>query len=159
MIRWFAGWGPLAALLLGAGVAPLAAQSLDQALAPDAARHSVVRLRLQGARLTGRLMALGGGAARLETASGERSIALGQVDSAWARQRSTRTGAIVGAITGGVGTAIFVGLLASGLCESDCENIGLEGGAVGFGIGAVGGALVGAAIGAAIPRWRLRFPL
>lgn len=137
---------------------PLLAQSAEDVLRFEAGQRSVVRLQLQGTRVTGRLVALSAGAAQIEAVAGLRSVALAEVDSVWVRGRATRTGMLVGAVTGAIATGIFVGLVVSAVCEVDCENAGLEGGLVGFGIGAVGGALVGAAIGAAIPKWRLRFP-
>jgi hypothetical protein len=137
---------------------PLMAQSAEEVLRPEAGKRSVVRLQLQGTRVTGRLVALSAGAAQIEAVAGLRSVSLAAVDSVWVRGRATKTGMLVGAVTGAIVTGIFVGLVVSAMCEVDCDNVGLEGGLVGFGIGAVGGALVGAAIGAAIPRWRLRFP-
>jgi hypothetical protein len=138
--------------------APLMAQSAEEVLRPEAGKRSVVRLQLQGTRVTGRLVALSAGAAQIEEVAGLRSVSLAAVDSVWVRGRATKTGMLVGAVTGAIVTGIFVGLVVSAMCEVDCDNVGLEGGLVGFGIGAVGGALVGAAIGAAIPKWRLRFP-
>jgi hypothetical protein len=145
-------------LVLAASAAPLSAQSIDEALQPVAERRQVIRLRTENAEITGRLQALAGGTATLETPHGSRSVALASVDSAWVRHRSTGTGALVGGIVGGVAGAAFVGLLAAAACEYDCNNVGLEGGLVGLALGGAGGALVGAAIGAAIPRWRWRFP-
>ena len=138
--------------------APLPGQSAEDVLRPEAARRSVVRLQLQGTRVTGRLVALSAGAAQIEEVAGLRSVSLAEVDSVWVRGRATKTGMLVGAVTGAIAAGIFVGLVVSAVCEVDCDNAGLEGALAGFGIGAVGGALVGAAIGAAIPKWRLRFP-
>lgn len=137
---------------------PLLAQSAEDVLRSEAGQRTVVRLQLQGTRVTGRLVALSAGAAQIAEVAGLRSVSLAEVDSVWVRGRATKTGMLVGAVTGAIATGIFVGLVVSAVCEVDCENAGLEGGLVGFGIGAVGGALVGAAIGAAIPKWRLRFP-
>jgi hypothetical protein len=148
----------LSLLCLGVSAVPGSAQSIDQALQPLVERRQVIRLRAENAEVIGRLQALAGGAATLETTHGTRSVPLALVDSAWVRHRSTWTGALIGGIAGGVAGAVFVGLLASAACEYECENIGLEGGLVGLALGGAGGALVGAAIGAAIPRWRLRFP-
>lgn len=134
------------------------AQSPAQVLEAQLARKPVVRLGSDGARATGRLLALAGGTATLQSADATVSVPLAGVDSIWVRGRATKTGAIVGASVGAIGTAVFVGWLAAGLCEVDCEGAGARGALVGFGLGAVGGGLVGAAIGAAIPKWRLRFP-
>ena len=148
----------LSLLVLALRTVPASAQSIDQALQPLAERRQVIRLRAEKAEITGRLQALSGGTATLETPHGNRSVALAAVDSAWVRHRSTGTGALVGGIVGGVAGAAFVGLLAAAACEYECNNVGLEGGLVGLALGGAGGALVGVAIGAAIPRWRLRFP-
>lgn len=155
------GSGRWAGLLALAGVAvirPLPAQTPEQVLSEQVSRTPVVRLAASGARMTGRLIALGGGEARLETSAGASAVPLAGIDSIWVRGRSTRAGVLVGASVGAVASAVFVGLLAAAVCEYECENAGAHGAVVGFGLGAAGGALVGAAIGAAIPRWRLRFP-
>ena len=148
----------LALVFLALPAIPGSAQSIDQALQPQAERRQVIRLRAENAEITGRLQALAGGAATLETPHGIRSVPLASVDSAWVRHRATGTGALIGGIAGGVAGAVYVGLLAAAACEYECDNVGLEGGLVGLALGGAGGALVGAAIGAAIPRWRLRFP-
>ena len=145
-------------LLLLLGAPSLVAQTADSVLAPLVPKTSLVRLRTEGTRVTGRLIALTSGVATLETDSGNRSASLATVDSIWVRGRATRTGAIVGGIAGAVLFGAFVGYVAEGICEVDCDNSFLEGALVGGALGLGGGALLGAGIGALIPKWRLRFP-
>jgi hypothetical protein len=158
ILRMLASWPLMTALLVLDGF-PLEAQTAEAALSPEATKQSVVRLRTEGTRVTGRLLALGRGTANLETSAGTRQVNLGAVDSVWVRHRAIGTGALLGGIVGGISGALFLGAVVAAACESDCDNAWLEGGLAGLGLGTAGGALVGAAIGAAIPKWRLRFPL
>jgi len=147
---------PLLVLILSAG--PLAAQSADSVLAPLVPKSSMVRLRMQGTEMTGRLLALTSGVATLGTEAGNRTATLASVDSIWVRGHATKTGAIVGGIVGTVIGAVLVGVAVDALCEVDCDNAGFEGAVVGGALGLGAGGLLGAGIGALIPKWRLRFP-
>ena len=118
----------------------------------------MVRLRMRGTEMTGRLIALTAGVATLSTESGNRTASLASLDSIWVRGRATKTGAIIGGVAGLVIGAVFVGVAVDALCEVDCDTAGLEGALVGGALGLGTGGLVGAGIGALIPKWRLRFP-
>ena len=148
----------LSAVVLIAGAAPLAAQSAENVLTPLVPKSSMVRLRMQGTEMTGRLIALTSGVATLSTESGNRTASLAALDSIWVQGRATKTGAIVGGIAGLVIGAVFVGVMVDALCEADCDTAGLEGAVVGGALGLGAGGLLGAGIGALIPKWRLRFP-
>jgi hypothetical protein len=149
-------------LLFAAGcflpASTLAAQSVDSVLARQVERSSLVRLRVEGARITGRLVSLGGGAAALETETGRRAIDLSGVDTIWVRGRATGTGAIIGSATGAVAFGTFLAILVPALCDSSECNTWVEGAVVGGLMGAAGGALLGAGIGALIPKWKRRYP-
>ena len=147
----------LCALACARGLLPLQAQSLDTVLTRQVERTSLVRLRSEGARLTGRLIAVGGGVATVETETGRRGVSLSGVDTVWVRGRAAGTGAVVGGIAGAVGLGIFTALVVDAMCETDdCETAGA--GLVGGLIGGAGGALLGAGIGALIPKWKRRWP-
>jgi len=139
------------------------AATLDSVLRRELARSSLVRMRDEGARTSGKLVGISAGVATLETAAGSRSVPLAGVDSVWARRRATGVGALVG---GGVG-AIVVGIFGATtftsavVCDGtascatgDRVKLGLMGGVV----GALAGGLVGAGIGALIPRWHRIYP-
>jgi hypothetical protein len=146
-------------LVLLLGAPSLAAQAADSVLAPLVPKTSLVRLRTEGTRVTGRLIALTSGVATLETESGNRTAGLASVDSIWVRGRATGTGAIVGTVAGTVLLGVFGAVIADAFCEeADCSGAWAEGALAGGVMGAAAGALLGAGIGALIPKWRLRFP-
>lgn len=146
-------------LLGGALAAPaLGAQTADSVLAREVEGRREVRLRADGARVTGRLIALGGGLATLDTKAGRRAVPLAGVDTAWVRGRATSTGIIIGGIAGLVLMGTFVAIVADGVCEYECDNAASGGFLVGGLIGAAGGGLLGAAVGALIPKWKRRWP-
>ncbi len=146
-------------LVSGLGlVAPLRGQSASEVLESRLRRTPTVRLGADGARVTGRLIALGGGGASLETALGPRVVPLASIDSIWIRGRATKTGLLIGAGAGAVVAAVFLGTVVPAVCETDCEHAGRDAALAGFAIGAVGGGLLGAAVGTAFPKWRRRYP-
>ncbi|HSR15539.1 MAG TPA: hypothetical protein VLL51_07285 [Gemmatimonadales bacterium] len=154
-------WATVLLVLLPLGPPPLVAQvtpPLERALAPLAAPGRLVRIRTDGARVTGRLLAAGRGAMTLDTGSGSRIIALETIDSVWVRGRAVGTGAIVGGATGMVVLGTFFGFLLAAVCEVDCDGAALQGALAGGAVGLGAGALVGAGIGALIPKWKRRFP-
>ena len=140
---------------LGAQETPPPAEPVLASLAPA---RPVVRLRADQARVTGRLLAAGGGRAALGIGADTQVVWLRAVDSVWTRGRAWKTGAIVGGAVGMALLGAFTSVIVSGLCEVDCDNAGLEGAVVGGLVGLGGGALLGAAVGAAIPKWKRRFP-
>ena len=136
---------------------PLHSQSVDSVLARHVERTSLVRLRSEGSVVTGRLIAVGGGVATLDTEAGRRAVSLPGVDTAWVRGRAAGTGAMIGGIAGAVGFGVFLAVVVDAMCETDdCETVGA--GFVGGLIGGAGGALLGAGIGALIPKWKRRWP-
>jgi hypothetical protein len=93
----------------------------------------------------------------LETDASSRAIALGDVRSAWYRQRETWAAARAGALIGGGAGGAWLGLLGvvSGGTTGETATlivVGVLGG------GAAGG-LLGAVVGAAVPRWTLIHPV
>ncbi|HEX9165563.1 MAG TPA: hypothetical protein VF862_06610 [Gemmatimonadales bacterium] len=152
-----AGFALLLAVRGASSALPLRAQTVDSVLARQVERTSLVRLRSEGAVVTGRLIAIGSGVATLETETGRRAVSLSGVDTAWVRGRAAGTGAMIGGIAGAVGVGIFTAVVVHALCETDdCETVGA--GFVGGLIGGAGGALLGAGIGALIPKWKRRWP-
>lgn len=145
-------------LLLMAVGAPLRAQTAESVLTPLVPRSSLVRLRMSGTEMTGKLIALTSGVATLNTESGNRTATLASVDSIWVRGRATKTGAIIGGIAGAVIGGVFLGVVVDAMCEVDCDSAGFQGAVVGGALGLGAGGLLGAGIGALIPKWRLRFP-
>jgi len=145
-------------LLLSLSAAPLGAQAADSMIAPLVARSSMVRLRMQGTEVTGRLIAFTSGVATLDTEAGNRTATLASVDSIWVRAHATKTGAIAGGIAGAVIGGVLLGVAADAFCETDCDNVGFKGAVVGGVLGLGAGGLLGAGIGALIPKWKLRFP-
>jgi hypothetical protein len=103
---------------------------------------------------------------RVQTTDGRyqtgRNLAINsrEIQRAWVRGKSTKTGAIVGGITGLVGGAL-IGYLVTNPSSSPCDanNCTRTGVTVISGLlGAAAGTGAGAIVGSLIPKWRLRFP-
>jgi hypothetical protein len=114
-----------------------------------------------GERLEGRLRGMTADSLHITGPSGERWVALDQIQELQQRGRATKTAAIVGAVAGGVAVGSVV-TVACAIGRSDDGVIGNENqwadcAAVGGAIGGLGGAAIGAGIGALIPKWHVRF--
>src|SRR5262245_37622464 len=126
---------------------PVSAQTPDSVLAPLVSKSPFVRLRTEGAPVTGRLIASSPGVATLQPeGSIPRAIPLTSVDSIWVRGNAAKAGAVVGGALLAVLGAVAARSFALGVCETDDCN---EGGAafLGGAVGAVSGALIGAGVG------------
>ena len=150
-----------AATLLGVVLSaiPLSAQTPDSVIAPLVAQSRFVRLKTESILVTGKLIALSGGVATLQSESGaHQSIGLAEVDSVWVRKNSAKTGAIVGGVTLGVLGAVAMRAFALAVCEgsSNCNDVGAA--FLGGVVGAIGGAFIGAGIGSLSKRWQRRYP-
>ena len=151
VVRW-------ALLLLVSLPVPLAAQTPDSVLAPLVPKSSMVRMRIRGTEMTGKLIALTSGVATLSTESGNQTATLAAVDSIWVKGSAVKNGALIGGAVGAVLFGTFLALAVDAFCEFDCDGEWVGGAVVGGGLGFLGGGLLGAGIGALIPKWRLRFP-
>lgn len=117
---------------------------------------SAIRVETSGgARVSGRLVGVGGGTVRLVSDGDTAAVASDVVQRVWRRRRATVAGAVVGGAIG-IGVGIFYGLLAAAVSETGDSPAGYA--AVGGLVVGAGGALVGAAVGAAIPRWSTIYP-
>ena len=145
-------------LLLVSLPVTLAAQVPDSVVAPLVPKSSMVRMRMRGTEMTGKLIALTSGVATISTESGNQTATLASVDSIWVRGSAVKKGALIGGVAGAVLFGTFVAVVVDAVCEVDCDNEWVGGAFVGGGLGFLGGGLLGAGIGALIPKWRLRFP-
>jgi opacity protein-like surface antigen len=93
----------------------------------------------------------------LDTDAAPRTVALGDVRSAWYRQRETWPAARAGALIGGAAGGAWLGLLGIAFGGTAGETATLI--AVGALGGGAAGGLLGAVVGSALPRWTLVHPL
>jgi hypothetical protein len=139
---------------------PLAARAQERGetgLAAALARvrpGSTVRVQTYPGEVLEGTLQLAGDSLRLTTIDQVEVLALGDVRSAWLRERRTRTGTIIGALLGGAGGGAFLGFV--GLLF-DVEKAG-QLAVIGVIGGAGAGGLLGAVVGAAVPRWVLIHP-
>lgn len=148
----------IAVLIPVLGLSAQQAPTAEAVLARQLTQSALIRLRTEGSRVTGRLIAVGRGEATLDGAAGRRSIHLNLVDTVWVRGHVTATGAIVGGVTGAIAMGVLASIVARIACEADCEHAGVNGALLGGAAGGISGALLGAAVGALIPKWKRRFP-
>lgn len=143
----------LAASLMTAAL-PLAARAQERGetgLAAALARvppGSTVRVQTYPGEVLEGTLQLAGDSLRLATIDQVEVLALGDVRSAWLRERRTRTGTIIGALLGGAGGGAFLGFV--GLLF-DIEKAGRL--AV---IGVIGGAGAARRGQGTPPAWRVR---
>jgi len=154
-MRWIA-----LTLLAGIPLGQAGAQEsqLSTVLSSSSFRGKTLRLSTEQARITGRLIAAGGGEVTLHPAGAPVVVAMQDIDTVWVRKTAAGTGAVVGGVVGAaiLATGAHLVLVNDGCDDSVCPNtLGPVGGAI---LGGVIGAGLGAGLGALIPKWKRRFP-
>jgi hypothetical protein len=115
---------------------------------------STVRVQTFAGEVLEGTLQLAGDSLRVTTIDRVEVLALGDIRSAWRRERRTRTGAIIGALLGGTGGGAFLGFLG---IVADVEEAGRLA-VIGVLAGAGAGGLLGGVVGSAVPRWELIHP-